>query len=158
MNGDRDMHLEGFAPQKIAWFRELVLKKNFLQVVDLHFQLSEAVRYHYKKRQDNKHLLIAISACEYMVCISDISLDAMIAKEFYRVYEYEKILGSRYPHKRVFISPSNLGYRQLGVILRRKKMNLRDEQLKAKMIAEGWCGGEIDLSTVSGRHFIDKKG
>lgn len=151
------MELQGFAPQKVAWFRDWVLKKNFLEVVDLHFTLSGAVKNHYRLRADEKHLWIAISACEYMVSISDIVMDALIAQAHYQIYEYEQIIGP-YPHPRIFVRPTNVGYDQLGVLLRRYKQAERDVSLKEKMLSEGWKGGTIYLSEVKGRYFLHQKG
>ncbi|MBA4822817.1 hypothetical protein H2241_17870 [Pantoea ananatis] len=151
------MEILGFAPQKVLWFRNWVLRKSFMDVVDLHFTLTGAVQNHYRLRTDNKHLMIAISACEYMVTISDIVMDAMIAKTYYQIYEYEQIVG-KYPYPKTFIAPRNVGYDQLGVILRRYKHKERDEFLKSKMLSEGWRGGAINLSEIKNRHFLHQKG
>lgn len=151
------MKLQGLAPQKVAWFRDWVLKKNFLEVVDLHFTLTGAVKNHYRLRADEKHLRIAISACEYMVSISDIVMDALIAQAHYQIYEYEQVIGP-YPHPRTFVRPKNVGYDQLGVLLRRYKQAERDATLKEKMLSEGWKGGTINLSEVKGRYFLHQKG
>lgn len=147
------MKLSGFSPDKVAWFREWVLKKNFLEVVDLHIQLTEAIRKHYRLRADEKHLAIAISACEYMICMSDIAMDALITKAFYQIYEYERMAGD-YPHPKKFYRPMNHGYYQLGVLLRKHKQRQREEQLSKKMASEGWGAGEIELTELNGRYFI----
>ncbi|HHP7462973.1 TPA: hypothetical protein ACR6SO_005524, partial [Klebsiella pneumoniae] len=155
-SGDRDMSLDGFSRDKVEWFRSWVLKKNFLEVVDLHFQLSEAVKKHYRLRADQKHLSIAISACEYMICISDIAMDALIAKALYQIYEYEQVVGD-YPYPKTFYRPSHHGYYQLGVLLRKCKNIKREEQLNRKMHEEGWGGGEIELSQLTGSKLMGFK-
>lgn len=154
--GDRDVNLSGFSLDKASWFREWVLKKNFMEVVDLHFQLTEAVRRYYRLRADEKNLLIAISACEYMICMSDIAMDALMAKAFYQVYEYERVVGD-YPHPKTFYRPGHQGYYQLGVLLRKNKKKEREEFLMEKMISEGWGSGEVELSKLSHRYFLDVK-
>lgn len=151
------MILQGLAPQKVVWFRDWVLKKNFLEVVDLHCQLTEAVRKHYRLRNHGNHLLIAVSACEYLISISDIAMDAMIAKAHYKIYEYEQIIG-QYPYPKTFYRPSHIGYDQLGVLLRRYKQPEREKALTDKMMFEGWRGGEVNLSELNGRHFLHNKG
>ncbi len=147
------MNLSGFSPDKVSWFRGWVLKKNFMEVADLHFQLTESVRRHYRLRADEKHLFIAISACEYMICMSDIAMDALIAKAFYQVYEYERVVGD-YPHPKTFYRPGNQGYYQLGVLLRKYKKKEREEFLMEKMTSEGWGSGSIELSKLSCRYSI----
>jgi len=151
------MKLPGFAPQKVSRFRDWVLKKNFLEVVDLHLTLTGAVKAHYRLRSDDKHLMIAISACEYMVSISDIVMDAMVAQSYYQIYEYEQIIGP-YPYPKTFVRPTNVGYDQLGVLLRRYKQPERDAALKEKMLSEGWRGGKINISEIKCRHFLHQKG
>lgn len=91
-----------------------------------------------------------------MICISDIAMDALIAKALYQIYEYEQVVGD-YPYPKTFYRPSHHGYYQLGVLLRKCKNIKREEQLNRKMREEGWGGGEIELSQLTGSKFMGFK-
>lgn len=143
--GDRDVNISGFSPDKVSWFRNWVMRKNYSEIVDLHFQLTGLVKEHYRLRSDEKHLLIAISACEYMICISDLVMQSLIAKAKKQIYEYEELLGD-YPHPKTYFRPNNYGYYQLRVLLRRNKNKEREAMLDEKMRSEGWGLGFIDIS------------
>lgn len=151
------MSLQGLHPDKIAWFREWVLKKNFLEVVDLHCLLTEVVRKRFSIHSEGSNHLLAVSACEYLISISDIAMDAMIAKAHYKIYEYERVIGE-YPFPKTFFRPSHIGYQKLITIIRKDSQNDREEHLTMKMTLEGWSGGEIELSELNGRHFLNYKG
>ncbi|WNJ77743.1 hypothetical protein RJE46_13985 [Cedecea neteri] len=131
----------------VADFRESLRGKGFDEVIDIHLKLTAIIQKEYKLSADERHLNLAIHACELMISISDVVMDAMIKKARYQIYEYEKIVGA-YPHPRTFYRPSHYGYNKLSVILKKKKDIVSLKRIQDKCDAEGWGKGLINISEI----------
>lgn len=143
--------------ERINWIRTHVQAMFVKDVVDFHFMLGSAISYHYKNRKDDIHYQIALSACEHMVAISDIVMDAMKSSWLFDEMvcrNASRTLGVRRTKRPViYYRPAHHGYYQLGVILRRNKKFERDIALKEKSKAEGWGCGDIDITNFQSKYF-----
>lgn len=108
------------------------------QVVDLHFKLQEEIKKHYKLRNTGDHLERAIQLCEQQIALSELSLPALKAKHNAQAKEYEALTGKNMPFD--FYAPAHHGYRQLIIIMKRRKDFDRVAELEAQRDAEGWRG------------------
>lgn len=106
------------------------------QVVDLHFKLQEEIKKHYKLRDTGDHLERAIQFCEQQIALGELSLPALRAKHDAQAREYEEHIGKKYPVE--FYTPGHHGYRQLIIIMKKKKNLDRVAELEAQRDAEGW--------------------
>lgn len=106
------------------------------QVVDLHFQLQEKIKEHYKKRDIGDNLERAIQFCEQQVALAELAFHALKAKHNKQAAEYEALRGKKYPAE--FYAPAHHGYRQLITVMKKRKQLDRVAQLEAKRRAEGW--------------------
>ncbi|MEP9179705.1 hypothetical protein ABKT77_13130 [Enterobacter cloacae] len=106
------------------------------QIVDLHFQLQEKIKEHYKKRDIGDNLERAIQFCEQHVALAELALPALKAKHNKQAAEYEALTGSKSPVE--FYAPAHHGYRQLITIMKKSKQLHRVAELEAKRRSEGW--------------------
>lgn len=106
------------------------------QIVDLHFQLQEKIKEHYKRRDIGDNLERAIQFCEQQVALAELAFPALKAKHNKQADEYEALTGSKSPVE--FYAPAHHGYRQLIKIMKKRKQLDRVAQLEAKRRSEGW--------------------
>ena len=106
-------------------------------IVDLHFEMQEAIKSAYKLRKEPKYLALAIELCEQAISISDIVMEAMKDKHRDECREYQELLGKKSPNSK-FYYPSHHAQYQLGVILRRSGETEKESLINQKMTAEGW--------------------
>lgn len=106
------------------------------QIVDLHFQLQEKIKEHYKRRDIGDNLERAIQFCEQQVALAELAFPALKAKHNKQADEYEALTGSKSPVE--FYAPAHHGYRQLITIMKKRKQLDRVAQLEAKRRSEGW--------------------
>ncbi|ARU94557.1 hypothetical protein [Tatumella citrea] len=106
-------------------------------IVDLHFEIQEAIKTAYRLRKDPKQLSLAIELCEESISISDIVIEAMKEKHRARLKEYEDVVGMK-PSNTKFFYPSHHGYSQLSIILRRSGDADRGAVITKKIESEGW--------------------
>ncbi|MCS2172768.1 hypothetical protein MUU46_21005 [Scandinavium sp. TWS1a] len=106
------------------------------QIVDLHFKLQERIKEHYKLRESGNHLERAIQFCEQQIALAELALPALRTKHDRQAKEYENLTGKKYPME--FYEPSHHGYRQLIVIMKKRKDMGRVVELEEKRDAEGW--------------------
>ncbi|KLG18613.1 hypothetical protein [Enterobacter kobei] len=106
------------------------------QIVDLHFQLQEKIKEHYKMRDIGDNLERAIQFCEQQVALAELAFPALKAKHNKQADEYEALTGSKSPVE--FYAPAHHGYRQLITIMKKRKQLDRVAQLEAKKRSEGW--------------------
>ncbi|HCM9256107.1 TPA: hypothetical protein N5L18_003968 [Enterobacter cloacae subsp. dissolvens] len=106
------------------------------QIVDLHFQLQEKIKEHYRQRDVGDNLERAIQFCEQHVALAELSFSALKAKHHKQAAEYEALTGSKYPAE--FYAPAHQGYRQLITIMKKRKQLDRVAQLEEKRRSEGW--------------------
>lgn len=106
------------------------------QIVDLHFQIQEKIKGHYKNRDVGDNLERAIQFCEQHVALAELAFPALKAKHNARAAEYEALTGGKYLAE--FYAPSHHGYRQLITIMKKSKQLERVVQLEEKRRSEGW--------------------
>ncbi|MCS2167539.1 hypothetical protein [Scandinavium manionii] len=106
-------------------------------IVDLHFEIQEAIKTAYRSRADPKHLALAIELCEESISISDDVMEAMKEKHRAQAREYKELLGKEPPNHK-FYYPGHHAQRQLGIILRRNGETEKENLINQKMEAEGW--------------------
>lgn len=106
------------------------------QIVDVHFKLQEQIKKYYKLRAEGKNLEKAIQLCEQHVALAEFALPALKEKHDSQAREYEAVLGKKSPLE--FYTPSHYGYRQLIIIMKKRKDLERVRQLEKKRNAEGW--------------------
>lgn len=143
--------------ERINWIRSHVRKMFVKDVVNFHFMLDGFISFYYRNRKKDIHYQIALSACEHMVAISDIVMDAMKSTWLFDEMvcrNASKILGVRRTKRPViYYRPAHHGYYQLGVVLRRNKNFERDVALKEKSKSEGWGCGDIDITNFKSKCF-----
>ncbi|ELY3739000.1 hypothetical protein ACQWPW_002844 [Cronobacter sakazakii] len=96
------------------------------QKVQVHFELQEQIKEHYKLRADVDHLERAIQLCEQSVAFAPLAFKALKEK-----------WGMDFPGQEFFV-PAHHGYRQLITIMKKRKDMSRVKELQAKRDAEGW--------------------
>lgn len=106
------------------------------QIVQVHFGLQEEIKKFYKKRVEANNLAKAEHLCEQMIALSELALPALRSAHDKRVQEYESLTGNKYPSE--FYPPSHYGFSQLAVILKKRKEHARIEEIREKLINEGW--------------------
>lgn len=106
-------------------------------IVDLHFEIQEAIKASYRLRKDPKQLALAIELCEESISISGIVMEAMKEKHRAECQEYKALTGKKSPNSK-FYYPSHHAQRQLGVILRKNGETAKESLINQKMEAEGW--------------------
>lgn len=106
-------------------------------IVDLHFEIQEAIKSAYKLRKEPKYLSLAIELCEQSISISGIVMEAMKEKHRAECREYKELFGKKSPNCK-FYYPGHHAQRQLGVILRRNGEAGKESLINQKMEAEGW--------------------
>ncbi|ELY2932146.1 hypothetical protein ACTW2I_001619 [Cronobacter sakazakii] len=96
------------------------------QKVQVHFELQEQIKAHYKLRAEGDHLERAIQLCEQSVAFAPLAFKALKEK-----WERD------FPGQEFFV-PAHHGYRQLITIMKKRKDMSRVKELQAKRDAEGW--------------------
>ncbi|EOL9004700.1 hypothetical protein ACM915_002471 [Cronobacter turicensis] len=94
--------------------------------VQVHFDLQEQIKVHYKLRGEGDHLERAIQLCEQSVAFAPLAFEALKEK-------WERDC----PGQEFFV-PAHHGYRQLITIMKKRKEMDRVKELQAKRAAEGW--------------------
>lgn len=110
---------------------------NFEQIIDLHFKLQEKIKKHYKLRGVGNNLELAIQLCEQHVAMAGLALPALKEKHNAAAREFESSIGKKYPV--AFHAPGHHGYRQLIIIMKKRKDFHRVQELEQKMALEGWA-------------------
>lgn len=106
-------------------------------IVDLHFEIQEAIKEAYHLRGDKNQLSLAIELCEESISISGIVIEAMKEKHRARLREYEDVVGKKLSNTK-FYYPSHYGFSQLCVILRKQGDTLKESAITKKIESEGW--------------------
>ncbi|RZM88597.1 MULTISPECIES: hypothetical protein [unclassified Escherichia] len=106
------------------------------QIVQVHFGLQEEIKKYYKLRDEANNLARAEHLCEQMIALTELAFPALKRAHDKRVEEYESLTGNKYPSE--FYPPSHYGFSQLVVILKKRKDYKRIEELREKMIKDGW--------------------
>ena len=96
------------------------------QKVQVHFELQEQIKRHYRLRDERDHLQRAIHLCEQSVAFAKLALPALKEK-------WERDFGGE------FYPPSHHGYRQLITIMKKQKNLQRVVELEQKRDREGWA-------------------
>ncbi|MDT3665465.1 hypothetical protein ROK90_05470 [Cronobacter dublinensis] len=97
------------------------------QKAQVHFELQEQIKAHYKLRAEGDHLERAIQLCEQSVAFAPLAFKALKEK-----WERD------FPGQEFFV-PAHHGYRQLITIMKKRKDMRRVKELQAKRAAEGWA-------------------
>ncbi|EOZ0651000.1 hypothetical protein ACP6OV_003365 [Cronobacter muytjensii] len=97
------------------------------QKVQVHFELQEQIKAHYKLRAEGDNLETAMQLCEQSVAFAPLAFKALKEK-----WERD------FPGQDFFV-PAHHGYRQLITIMKRRKDMSRVKELQAKRAAEGWA-------------------
>ncbi|EOL9019447.1 hypothetical protein ACP6QU_001107 [Cronobacter dublinensis] len=97
------------------------------QKVQVHFELQEQIKAHYKLRAEGDHFKRAIQLCEQSIAFAPLAFEALKEK-----WERD-CLGKE------FFVPAHHGYRQLITIMKKRKDIRRVKELQAKRAAEGWA-------------------
>ncbi|EKK3986116.1 hypothetical protein PNF54_003564 [Cronobacter sakazakii] len=97
------------------------------QKVQVHFELQEQIKAHYKLRAEGDHLERAIQLCEQSVAFAQLAIEALREK-----WERD------YPGQEFFV-PAHHGYRQLITIMKKRKDMDRVKELLEKRATEGWA-------------------
>ncbi|WP_146108558.1 hypothetical protein [Mixta gaviniae] len=96
------------------------------QKVQVHFELQEQIKHHYRLRGEGDHLQRAIHLCEQSVAFAELALPALKEK-------WGRDFGGD------FYPPSHYGYRQLITIMKKQKNLQRVSELERKREREGWA-------------------
>ncbi|EOC1314472.1 hypothetical protein ACI09C_003552 [Cronobacter turicensis] len=97
------------------------------QKVQVHFELQEQIKAHYKLRAEGDHLERAIQLCEQSVAFAPLAFEALKEK-----WEWDC------PGLEFFV-PAHHGYRQLITIMKKRKDMDRVKELLEKQAIEGWA-------------------
>ncbi|EOC1277712.1 hypothetical protein ACI09F_000140 [Cronobacter turicensis] len=97
------------------------------QKVQVHFELQEQIKAHYKLRAEADHLERAIQLCEQSVAFAPLAFEALKDK-----WERD------FPGQEFFV-PAHHGYRQLIAIMKKRKDMDRVMELLEKRATEGWA-------------------
>ncbi|EOC0415006.1 hypothetical protein ACI00F_003804 [Cronobacter dublinensis] len=97
------------------------------QRVQVHFDLQEQIKAHYKLRSNGDHLERAIQLCEQSVAFAPLAFEALREK-------WERDC----PGQEFFV-PAHNGYRQLITIMKKRKDMDRVKELMKKRDTEGWA-------------------
>ncbi len=108
-------------------------------IIQVHFELQEQIKKHYKLRSQGNHLQKAIALCEQQIALAPLAMKALKAKHQADVEEYRSVMGRQHPNPD-FYYPSHHGYRQYAIILRRRKDLGKLAEIEEKRVLEGWVG------------------
>lgn len=95
--------------------------------VQVHFNLQEQIKHHYRLRDKEDHLQRAIQLCEQSVVFAKLALPAL-KKKWQRDFPGVD-----------FCVPAHHGYRQLITIMKKQKNLVRVAELEKKRDREGWA-------------------
>lgn len=109
------------------------------QIIQVHFELQEQIKKHYKLRAQGSHLKKAIALCEQQIALAPLAMKALKAKHQADVEEYRSVIGRPHPNPD-FYYPAHHGYRQYAIILRRQKELDKLAGIEEKRKSEGWAG------------------
>lgn len=96
------------------------------QKVQIHFDLQEKIKHHYRCRDEGDNLQRTIHLCEQSVAFAELALPALKEK-------WARDFGGD------FYPPSHYGYRQLIIIMKKQKNLYRVSELERKREKEGWA-------------------
>ncbi|ELY2807918.1 hypothetical protein SMC57_000017 [Cronobacter sakazakii] len=97
------------------------------QRVQVHFEMQEQIKVHYKLRAEGDHLERAIQLCEQSIAFAPLAFEALKEKWERDCFGQE------------FFVPSHHGYRRLITIMKKRKDMDRVKELQDKRSAEGWA-------------------
>lgn len=95
-------------------------------ILQLHFDLQEKIKKHYKLRDTGKNLDKAIHFCQQQIALAPLAMVAI--KNNPNMYNDGE-----------FFAPSHHGYRQYATILKKQKKFEELEKLLSKKESEGWA-------------------
>lgn len=95
-------------------------------ILQIHFDLQEKIKKHYKLRETGKNLEKAIHYCQQQIALGPLAISAL--KKNQAMYNEGQ-----------FFAPSHHGYRQYATILKKKKEFDKLERLLDKKKREGWA-------------------
>lgn len=107
-------------------------------ILQLHFDLQEKIKKHYKLRDTGKNLDKAIHFCQQQIALAPLAIPALRSAHEERVREYETHLNKPHPNPD-FVIPSHHGYRQYATILKKQKKLEELQKLLSKKESEGWA-------------------
>lgn len=95
-------------------------------ILQIHFDLQEKIKKHYKLRETGENYQKAIHYCQQQIALAPLAMSAL--KKNPAMYNDGK-----------FFAPSHHGYRQYATILRKQKDTIKLDALLKKKKKEGWA-------------------
>lgn len=95
-------------------------------ILQIHFDLQEKIKKHYKLRETGKNLEKAIQFCKQQIALAPLAMSAL--KNTPAMYNDGQ-----------FFAPGHHGYRQYATILRKQKDHAKLTDLLDKKKSEGWA-------------------